>query len=119
MLCQEPWCFRIKDVADLTDWQILNLYYLPAIERAEKVRGQQPSIPGPSQPTSQRESGVHFDTETGIGSGIAAPDPASPEFKGWYVRTMTPWMGREAAEREFEAQKREYETAPADAWWRK
>lgn len=118
MLVQEPWCFRVRDVAELTDWQILNLYYLPAIERAKQIEISH-SVGPHALDSPQRERGANFDANLAIGSGIKAPDPASPGFKDWYLRVMSPWMGKAAAERQFEVQKHEYETAPADAWWRK
>lgn len=38
MLSQEPWCYTPEQIGRLTDWQVENLYALPAQERAEEFR---------------------------------------------------------------------------------
>lgn len=40
----EPWCFTPAQIAELTDWQIVELYVKPAEERAEEVRRERDGV---------------------------------------------------------------------------
>ena len=79
-LAQEPWCYTPEQIARLTDWQVLNVYLKPAIERAEEMRKQMP--PPPTMPNGHsltsfdapgtsgmpsEPSVTMFDRETAIG----------------------------------------------------
>ncbi len=37
-LAQEPWCFHPSQIAELTDWQVMELYIRPAVKRAEELK---------------------------------------------------------------------------------
>lgn len=68
MLSQEPWCFTPEQIASLTDWQIENLYAIPAAERSEELRK--------SMPESKTSASV---SESDIG------EPGSPSHRNWVI----------------------------------
>jgi hypothetical protein len=93
MLCQEPWCGFPDKIAGLTDWQIENLYALPAIERMERM---------------ERERGTGNAIESNETASLSAPpDPNSPGFRGWVIKQfITMGMSRATAEKMYEEQSR-------------
>lgn len=51
----EPWCFHPHQIADLTDFQIHNVYVKPAVERAKRESAKmqtQPQSPTSSAPAN-------------------------------------------------------------------
>ncbi len=40
MLAGEPWCLGLRDIARLTDTQVVRLYIRPAQERAKQLKRQ-------------------------------------------------------------------------------
>lgn len=40
----EPWCFPPHVIADMTDYQILHVYLLPAVSRARRDAGEAPPV---------------------------------------------------------------------------
>jgi hypothetical protein len=72
MLAQEPWCFTPAAIGRLTDWQVEQLYALPAAERAEEMRKD---MPGASRPAASPEPGPE-------------PEPGSAEHRRRVVSAL-------------------------------
>lgn len=96
-----------RDFAELTDFQIIEVYYKPAVERAKQFRQGQPQ---------------NAESEPAFGpmpkEDMPHPEIDSPLFKDWFVRTTASMWGMERALAEYEMQMKEYREAPADVWWR-
>lgn len=127
MMAQEPWCKLPKDWADLTDWQLLNLYYLPALKRQQQSQiSQYPGLPqSPDSPQRMPgpdlyEGEPHVPVSVAPAREMTHPPVDSPDFKPWFIRTTKDWYGSAAAaEAAYEEQLNEFKYAPVDAWWRK
>jgi len=50
-LLQEPWCFTVEQVSQMTLWQLEYLYFRPAIRNAKRARGESDLDDMPDQPT--------------------------------------------------------------------
>jgi hypothetical protein len=108
MMAQEPWCKLPQDFSKLTDWQIVNIYYKPALERQKAFRNQ--SGHGSYEPTLRHGSLPREE--------LPHPDIESPLFKDWFIRTTCTYWGMDRAKQEFDLQMKEYREAPPDVWWR-
>lgn len=84
LLCGEPWCLPVAVVADLTDWQVENLYLRPAAARAARLRGEEPE-----------------DGEAGEDSPTASPADERAAFVGAGLQ-MAPGTTRDHWEREYD-----------------
>lgn len=92
----EPWCFSPDIIARMTDFQIHHGYVLPAVRRAERESGDRAS------------AAIADAVETG----------GRPNKAAVVSLYMSHGMSQEAANRMAEAQWKEWDSAPADAWWR-
>lgn len=93
-------------MADLTDWQIVELYYKPAVERSRQFKQVRPGGTfEPSSPVLPRNEMPH-------------PPLDSPLLKDWFVRTTSPFWGFDRACKEFDIQMKEYKESPPDVWWK-
>lgn len=87
-LCQEPWCFTPDQVSRLTDWQMLELYFLPAVRRAKDLKDG-----------SEKESAVATPAAAPSGGGSEIPN------RELFVATaMTLRMDRATAEAQYDRQ---------------
>lgn len=59
----EPWRFTPDQIARVTDWQVLNVYVKPAVERAERMDRERPA-PGNRMPVPDVEQEEAPDPET-------------------------------------------------------
>lgn len=103
LLTGEPWCFDSDQIARLTDWQILNLYLLPAVKRAEEFRRDHGS------PDSAPVSASTGTTPYPARQAAEGPpgEPGSPEHRKAIIeQAFMPYMGlsREKAERLYDKQ---------------
>lgn len=103
-LAQEPWCFDTEQIARLTDYQLVHVYILPAVRRAEEYRKDSPATGGGYQPPPR------FDRDAKPGDpGYRGPDyePGTPGHRRQIVEMAfmgVMGMKREAAERLYEKQ---------------
>jgi hypothetical protein len=65
-LAQEPWCFAPETIANLTDWQIVNVYLRPAMKRSEEMRKEMKRVESGQSPGYQPNSITSFDDVKGI-----------------------------------------------------
>ena len=71
MLLQEPWCYRPADVANLTLWQVQELYFKPAHARAKELEQRR------AKP-EESESGFPIDTYEDFFAGMNEAYPGKP-----------------------------------------
>jgi len=71
-LFQEPWCFTPAQVADLTLWQVENLYLNPARERQKAMESKRGEVD---------ETSVNTDTPESFAAGMDALFPGYPPAK--------------------------------------
>lgn len=100
-LVQEPWCFHPAQVAELTDWQIVELYLKPASERADEFQRNHPT-PGPAP-----AGGKSRPTRPAKGSSAPDYEPGTPGHRRQLVEMAfmgVMGMKRDAAEAEYDRQ---------------
>lgn len=107
-LCQEPWCFHPDQIARLTDWQIVHLYFEPAIERSKQMEAERSRATGSTVPADPQAIGkrkIYGASEP----GQSGPDyePGTPGHRKQIIESA--FMGvmglkREQAERLYEKQ---------------
>lgn len=113
MTSQEPWCFDPDKIARLTDWQIENLYYKPALEREKEFKKNSPQVGERASPTSHAPQ---VDDEPP--KQMAHPKIGTPAFRYWYIAKMGPYVGGpKAAAALFDEQMKQYKDLPPDKWW--
>jgi hypothetical protein len=74
MLTQEPWCYTPEQIGRLTDWQIENLYALPAQERADEFRKDMEPKPAAPPPANAADN-----------ADVDKYPPGSPEHRHMVV----------------------------------
>jgi hypothetical protein len=99
MLSQEPWCYTPDQIGRLTDWQILNLYAKPAIERSK----QYSTTPSPGAAAPAGRTRPH-----GEGAPSSGPpgEPGSPQHRSACIGAYMDVQGlsRERAVAQYEKQ---------------
>lgn len=112
-LAGEPWCFDGDQIARLTDWQILNIYFLPAVRRAEEFRREH----GPTPDAPVAGHGRRREPKPGEPGYRGPPgEPGSPEHRQAIVQQA--FMGvmglsRDKAEALYERQLAQYHAEQA------
>ncbi len=65
-LAQEPWCFHPSQIAELTDWQVMELYIKPAVKRADELKKSMEKNQSSALPFSPPESSSSPGTRRGL-----------------------------------------------------
>ena len=103
-LAGEPFCFHTDQIARLTDWQIVELYIRPAVEKMKEFQEKHPATPG--KPLGSRRPPT---VTMGDPGGYRGPDyePGTPEHRKQLVEMAfmgVQGLSRERAEAQYDRQ---------------
>lgn len=93
MLSQEPWCYTPDQWSRLTDWQICELYALPAAARAERVEAEAKGLPPPA-------AGAATGGGDRKGFDFTAVPPTHPAWRWNYLQMLVTLCKASPAEAE-------------------
>lgn len=96
----EPWCFAPHQIALLTDYQIIHLYVLPAVQRAREMELRGKGMDPDAAHASVREEAVIPPRETMVAMltqlGLSPAD-ADREYDRQLAETLRMWEEQDAS----------------------
>jgi hypothetical protein len=107
-----------RDLAELTDWQILFMYLSPRAKQLEQLRKEFANQSSVGREYQTSYNPVQLSRQDLPRQEMPHPDVDAPDFRDWFIRTTAGYMGLDQAKREFDVQMNEFKNAPKDAWWR-